>query len=461
MIAFLWAVAILAGTLGLLFQSLPVAVSVFISAGIIVLTAGRRTHTQYLRYIIIFGIQVCFVILLYHGYIDKYGLPYYNGGSDDIAFERVSNALVEQGKYFLHQISSADIYDVTNNQTAYLNSRGFLVYLIWLRGIFEPMGGYHTMAPRLINMGLLLSTAIITEKVYVHLHRREDSSVPAWLVSVVALFPNAMYISAHVFRDILSLWLIMLSFYLLLRILNSGENIFTRITRMAAVLGIALAAQSIRGENVYYIAAAALACILGALKRNGQSFWNSRKAIGRILVFGLLILAFTYQTGLLDRILLKVTGYSAYRQGFDMGLSSFIFSQPLLPFGVLLRIAYALVNPLPIHLLTPAGMFSDISIFVNILLSLGTVVQILMYPYLFRDKRFDEPWWLFWICLLSIAAVTFTFRHFVLIYPFLAIIIARNYAATGKETRLILAGSMVVLMLILAGSYFLLKQTSF
>lgn len=459
MINFILLMLVLSALMGIVFQSLPIAITIIICAGIIVSTNPKMPRNRYLWCFVIYLLQVCFVLFLYYGYYHKYGVPYFRGGSDDLAFEQVSKVLFEKGKYLLNQISTDDVYEATKGSVAYFNSRGFLVYLIWLRAIFTPLGGYHTLVPRLINMALLLSTALLTERIFCFLSKSKGASTPKWVLPSVALFPNALYISGHVFRDIMSLWFIVISFYLFLQLFSNKDVVIReRLFISIALIVVAIVARPIRNENVYYIASAMAVSLVGGARRSDKPIFKNRRLIGVVVIIGFILVLFAYNAGFLDNIVNKVKRYSDYRQNLSDGLSEHVFNQSIVPFGIFLRTLYALISPIPVHLLHLRGVFTDVDVTVNVLISIGTVLQILMYPFLFRDKRFDEVWLLFWIYLVSIAVATFTFRHFIIIYPFMTIIIARNFRETNKKYRIRGVLSAVCVLLLLAVIYMIVTN---
>ncbi len=456
--AFLAAVLVLSGVSGAAFASVPISVSIAVSGLLVAITAQRKSSKQYWIYFVVFLIQVLFVLLVYWGDIAAYGVPYYKGGSDDFAFENVSRALLKEGKYFLHQITSQDVYLASNKQATFLNSRGFIVYLIWLQRFCDCLGGYHTLVPRFLNMGLWLSTALLAEKVYA-CREAEGARTPSWwFVPALGLFPNAMHISAYVFRDTLSIWMIVFSFYLSLQVFNSSNSIGVRAMLLGGVFSLSLVSYFIRSENALYILSVGGICALSAMYNKRAGIFKSRRWFAISVVMILVLFGIIYQLGYFGNIFRKVSTLGTYREVRSEGLSSFVFGRQLLPWGVFLRLAYALINPVPVTLLSPNGWFMSINSVVATVVSLGSVIQLFGYPYLLRSRGLKETMLVYWVFLLSVSIVTFTFRHFILTYPVYWLLVYDGLNNTSKSKRIYYTVYMAIIALLLVLSYFMAKR---
>ena len=81
---------------------------------------------------------------------------------------------------------------------------------------------------------------------------------------------------------------------------------------------------------------------------------------------------------------------------------------------------------------------------------LGTVFQLFLVPYLLKHViRIDYAGLVFLAIFFSVIITTFTFRHFVMVYPFMMepIVVEYNNASTATKNhyRYITAGMLVML----------------
>ncbi len=151
-------------------------------------------------------------------------------------------------------------------------------------------------------------------------------------------------------------------------------------------------------------------------------------------------------------------GYSSYLSDQAGGLSGMIFSKSLLPFGIFLRFAYGFVTPFPAALLSLNYFDEPIYSLVIASTCFGTIFQIFLLPYLYKGvKRMDYPAIKFLGMYGPIILTTFTFRHFIMVYPFAACILAQQIEITGYRTRKKYAVYVLLLIGIAAAFYVLLK----
>lgn len=185
---------------------------------------------------------------------------------------------------------------------------------------------------------------------------------------------------------------------------------------------------------------------------------NSLKivAISAASVVGVALFYFTGGMGMLS---VTNTGYSVYLQGLSDGLSGMVFSRPLLPVGIILRFCYGLVCPFPAALISLEYFDEPLYSLVIALTCLGTVFQIFLLPYLFKGMiKLDYTAIKFLGMFGAIILTTFTFRHFVMAYPFAAVMVAQQIEVTEAETRKKYLAYVFVLILLAVTSYLLLKM---
>jgi len=177
--------------------------------GFFILCLSFRKMQMNKVFFAVFVIQCIFLLITYFGYLGKYGKPYYLGGSDDFDFEKMAMMCVENNVYTFGQASHTDPIMFSDGKTYVL----FLSYLMRFSSFF---GGYHTISARLINVLLLDFIAAI----FACLFPNNKNRLIVFLL--IALFPSCIYISIHVFRDVISCFFLAL-LYFLLRIVGSGR----------------------------------------------------------------------------------------------------------------------------------------------------------------------------------------------------------------------------------------------
>ncbi len=394
---------------------------------------------------LIFLVTIVAILVAYWGYTQKYGIPYFSGGSDDLAFETYSKYIVNKG-YTLPM----EYFDDTLLRTH--NSKGFLWMLSWLMRLVEPFGGYHTIAFRVFNTNLLIGLGILTTS-YFKNNYSFDNKKNAIVLIVTTLFPNALYISIHVFRDTIIAFLLLLIFYLWDSFLKEKKHSYLSFTRIILItFVISFFSYWIRNQSLIFI----VLIVLISLFMNEKSVSLKKFSFLTILLVFSVIIA--DKLGALDVIIAFNERYTVHKLEISDGLSNIVFSMPLFPLGIILRFLYGLITPIPIPIINTPKMLTDIKVFFDVVISYGTTFQILLIPYLFKNiKRLDKLLTIFIVFLLSIIVTTFTFRHFIMIYPFMFILIFRQFFSTSnmyKFTSFIVVSIVIILA---ASVYFIIK----
>jgi hypothetical protein len=406
---------------------------------LISLFISRSIYKLYIHAALTFGFGIVVAALIYYGYMQEYGKPYYIGGSDDYELEQWAEYSIQNQLYMPEQMAVDDLL-------ATHNSKGFIWILSWLIRIGDLMGGYHTFAFRIINIAFLTIIGIL---VYKYFHRYENGSNRSGLILFygLSLFPNALYLSSHVFRDTISALLIFFIFSIWKRQIDE-EKILIRHILYTFILSYV--AFWIRDENVVYIIAMIIICfIVGKKNLNISRFILS---LPLLLVALVLFMA----TGVNEELIRKSQVYTNLIMSANDGLSNTIFSIPLLPLGLIVRVFYSLIFPPPVAIIVLFERFSWV-IAMNVFIAIGIVLQVFMLPYVIRGvKKGDAIAIAFVTVLLSICITTFTFRHFILVYPFMAILIVREFNETRVNKRIINFLIMAIFLLIGASVYLLI-----
>lgn len=119
---------------------------------------------------------------------------------------------------------------------------------------------------------------------------------------------------------------------------------------------------------------------------------------------------------------------------FNTGLSLKILSASLFPFGWILRILYAFANPFPIALLNPFSYINNFYDIMILLTHIGTIWQLFQLYYIYLGiKRWNRSAFIMICIISSIALTSFTFRHFLFVYPFMFETILYNKTAVSKQ----------------------------
>jgi len=151
--------------------------------------------------------------------------------------------------------------------------------------------------------------------------------------------------------------------------------------------------------------------------------------------------------------------YSPYLVGLgrEGGLASKIFALQLFPLGLILRILYGLVSPVPSALLNIVGIPFDVDSFGIAFQSIGTILQIMSIPFfVFSDwTEHKTEALVFWVLFLGIVVTTFTFRHFIFIYPFMVLLIISRVSQMSMNRYLVITFGEVSILAILGCIYML------
>lgn len=365
---------------------------------------------------IVLTIGFAAVLVTYFGYDAKYGSPYYLGGSDDASYDFYAKAILDW------DISGPD--DFSHTALAYHVGRGFIWMLSFVVQISEFFGGYHTMVFRIMNIEFLSILGIL---VYSYLVKKTGVSSRYGLYAYLAvgLFPNAIYISSHVFRDTLFALCLFAVFYIVNVTLPRGSNA-KKVPFLLLAIALTYIASLCRSQGILIVGIIVVVSVMA----NPQSKVTPKSLL--VLSLALIgVVSFLALSGTLQYMLDYSSSYTNQiaednlRSSSEITLS--IFQMPLFPIGWLLRFLYALVFPFPSALLKGFTSFGDIDAAWAFIIAIGTLAQVVGLFYLIRSTRtLDAATLSFVILLATVALMTFTFRHFILLYPFMALLIFRN-----------------------------------
>jgi hypothetical protein len=185
---------------------------------------------------------------------------------------------------------------------------------------------------------------------------------------------------------------------------------------------------------------------------------SSPKLILVSSLFGILVIggADAFELTAIMKYFAVYTEYNLDSAG--SGLSSYVFGQPLLPYGIVSRTLYAFITPFP----DIFALFKDIGRlgldFIWLFIYVGSIGVLLQLPLLAkRLVRFDWLVITFLILFLSVVLVTFTFRHILLYYPFMIAMIVDGYYSAKRSFRIYSYILMFVSIVVLSAGYLYLK----
>lgn len=181
----------------------------------------------------------------------------------------------------------------------------------------------------------------------------------------------------------------------------------------------------------------------------------------RYILTGILLLLIFTDFAEIIRLRRFIESYSRYVSNLaGEGLSSYVFNLPMLPLGIFFRALYALLSPFP----SVFGLFEEKSriLFdiVKSLVNLGVLVQILFVPFIIRRSlKLDWLSLVFLSWFLSVIVTTFTFRHFLLFYPFMSALAIDGFVSMTSEKRDTILKLSLFTIVSLGIIYVVLKMT--
>lgn len=429
---------LLASGIGILYGSVAVTVVCLLSSLLLLLFYRPNAHRMDALMLASF-IAIAAVVWIYAGNVEMYNNGYYLGGSDDLIFENHARYTIECDMYTMADINARTAF-------ASFDYKGFIMLLAWLMRFCGLFGGYHTICFRVINVHLWLAVALMISDHYRRrLPKNERTSRRIFLMT--ALFPNALYISGHVFRDTIGIFLIVFMYVKWDLFFSKKCTWQHRIWIALYTLPTLYIAYWVRNFNFFLIFAIIGFSFIFMEVENKKRHY----LICLLLVLTVLPILMT-RFDLLYTLKKFYTRYSDKLLAANPGMSQVIFSVPLLPFGIFLRMAFGLIMPAPIWIFAPFLRSLSLNAVIESIVSAGTMVQLYGLPYTltsFRPMKKMTVTFLF--TLLIIVITTFTFRHFITIYPFMIPLFLHGVATEPYEKRrsLFIAQSIFIGLLLL------------
>lgn len=418
-------------------------------------------------YIGVLSISLIFVVFVYAGNMAEYGNSYYIGGSDDKTYETKALQAMSENLFTPQAIQSQILseHDVGSLYYSFLSVVSYLA---------KPFGGYSTWLGRTLNVFMLIYTLMLTHYLIllVDPQKRRLANIS---VLVIAGMPLVQYVNSHVFRDTMNLFLVMLITVMLTKIFYRKFTI-GGYKRVGVLFDFVLLFSSVillyylRKNSLIYPVLIFSFIVFDQYKATVFSF-AKELYIEHKLKFSFLIISMIAIPIVILVILVQsrfinlayyVDFYTEYKQTQAAGgLSYYVFDTPILPLGIIFRSLYAFVSPFP----SVNGAMIGIRTFgvetVMLTVSAGVGATFFMLPYIFkRILRFDWISLSFIMIFLSIVVTTFTFRHMIFYYPFMMILGVDGILASSKSERKVYLFDCLVVGLMLAGVYIVLRYVA-
>lgn len=389
----------------------------------IIMRKERKTAKVYF---VIFCISILFMFIVYGGNSLYYSSPYFNGGSDDLNFEKQAEIMSNANIYSPSKILKSGLIG------QFHNSPFFVTYISIIVKLSSFFGGYSTFIPRFLNIYFLIWSTLIIEYL-LKIHSKMSMEKIRSSLALFALTPNIQYINAHVFRDTMNLFQILAIMYLYDNVLNNRKW----LTKFIDIIIIFVLIYSIFYTRESALIFTAAGCLFITFEK--------MKIKQKYALIPFLLLFVGVNSYLSISISRFVTTYTDYLVELSSGFSRIVFSQPLLPFGVIIRAFYAFVSPFP----NIFGLFqSDRKIIldlITILSSLGLIIQITLFPFIIkRIRKIDFLTVLFLTFFIGVITTTFTFRHIILYYPFLIAIGVDEFKSKTKTKNLLIFSTFFI-----------------
>ena len=389
----------------------------------------------------VIGICFCIVllccVLIYWGSIDRYGNPYWEGEDkgDEFMFEDAARQLVENNNDSLLYVIKDSTYVRGLN-----NCKPYIWLMAKLMRWCDIFGGYHVLCYRIINVFLLTAASLVF---YKEINKRRELKYLVYLM----IFPNIIMISSFGFRDII--------LYYYISIAYKATNKPWKQMIVSDYLFLFLSAFGILGTRIESIMWWFVIVVVNLFYRNSKEINSRRKIIFILgLITGFLIAFFSGPYRMLVDNYLKYTSYLM----MDGGLSSIVLGMKLLPFGIVLRFVYGLLQPFPSYLIHFYDNLDSFFGIFRILVSIGTLWQFVNIPYLLRGIRlWHKDAFIYLGIFLSLILTTYGFRHFLYVYPFMfeEIILNKEGFSLVRRRNILLLGLALIGYMGLA--YYFLK----
>lgn len=423
----------------LLSSSLSLLVIQFFLVSFTLLFILRNDYKTAKLYVVIFVIATVFVFIVYLANLIAFGAPYYLGGSDDLIFEKSAIQVVDSSMFNDENLFSAILKQFENTQF-------FIFYIASIIKFTNIFDGYSTFIPRILNVYFLVWIVMILDYL-LKKYTAMSSKGRRLSLLLFAIAPNILYINAHVFRDIFNLLQLLLITLFFDRIITDRRIIKKLIAFILMIIMVYF---------VYYTRMNSLVFVGGLCLLLFWHTFNIKKIYIVLLILPLLTMSSFLKVIKLEYFIKTYSDYVLNIAGD--GLSSIVFSQPLLPVGIILRFIYGLMTPFPNFFILfgdPDKWLLDV---IMLMVQLSVVIQIVYIPFILkRILKFDWLSLAFLIFFIGVIITTFTFRHIIFYYPFLVALAVDGYLTSSIKSRRTILFLSTIFVMLFGCIYILLK----
>ena len=407
-----------------------------------IIALRRRPALERDLFLVVAGVATISVVLIYHYNNQTFGAPYWNGGSDDLAYEEWARSFRDQ--FSLTEYGAVRRGGLVSPSTGRIatsanNSPGY-IYLISLVGRLLEWVGFtnEVLVYRLLNAMLLGLAVTLVFRIALQLG---ISAVGARRTALAVGFqPLLHWIAGHTLRDILIMTLVLWLVLVWVRFDPLSRGTRALYATFVSLIVLASLTQLRLGQ----------AYVLGAVSAVGLWRWRGSSMVRRVGMLGsfvalLLVLFSVGATEDLGQFMDGIDRYTHRRIAITGGgLSTLVFETPY-PAGAALRIAYLILSPIPT---LEGGLPAAI-------LGFATLLNASLVILLVRGIRQSGSSAAGRVLLatfaglfMGVAGFTFTIRQIVTYLPLAGLLIALGYQTFDSDARPWIIGSYVLLMLV-------------
>jgi hypothetical protein len=343
---------------------------------------------------LLFNIGIVAVLFFYWYWSEFYGSIYFLGKtSDDWQYD-----VFWSRDYF--KLYGVNPLYLAEHLGILHNSKGYVYFVVLMRGFGSLVDGYHTFLPRFSNIFFLATISLVSYKITLRYTCNRHTAIQ--VLYLVFFFPVMLFNSVHVFRDTLVGLTIVVYFYSLISLRFNKTNLVW--------LFVALLILSTLRFTTFALLVMLLPIFFIPIK------WLVKACIVLVPI-GLFVLFF-YFSNVSNEMIRLVSHYDSLnteRFGF---LGTKIFSLPKV-IGFIPRVIYLIFTPVP-----------NFSSFHQMYASITALLQIMFFPILsfaLMAKIIDDKLKIvFLIIFLGVALSSASFRHVIMYLP-VGIIITSLY----------------------------------
>lgn len=381
---------------------------------LVIIVLFKNKNNKIIKILLISTIvNLLFMLFLYYLYQFSYGIPYYIGGSDDLNFEIWAKDIFNRNIFTYSKLNEIDDY-------RYNNSKGYILYLSYIIRFGSYFDGFHTMIPRMLNVYFLVIGNYLLYSTFLK-DKKISNEKKHIIIILSSVLPNVMYITTHNFRDPILYLLIIL-------VMNLFSNILRKFD-LKKVITIILLGYIIYTIRQQFLLVVIFTLVVLLFLRERETF-SLKSLLPIAIVFTLLTMFYK------DEIF-RFLGYYDFSETENSGFSSFVFSITIFPFNYIVRFLYSLIYPIPFINVSSLANSTNVGLsIIDLFIKFGSIINFILIPYffinIFKRKNIKELL-LYFVILSPIIFITFTFRHFLFIYPWYFIISISNINKNNKN----------------------------